>query len=126
MNKTEIYDSFVSMCLVEACKRYGNHCNIILAMPLTHKKISDKMLLKILNVVHGALGYSIYLKMNFFSYWWLRLTTKTKFPRFTKRTKLQGDFVIEDKDSLDFFDRPTRAVSQPITLLEEVYNAYYR
>lgn len=126
MSKTELYDSFVSMCLVEACKRYGNHRNIILTMPLTHKKISDRMLLKILNVVHSALGYTIYLQMGFFSYWWLRLTTKTKFQRYTKRTSLQGDFVIEDQDSLNFFDRPARAIAQPITILEEVYNAYYR
>ena len=124
-NKYEVYDSFVSMCLVEAHKRYGNKRNIIITTPLSSKKISDRMLLKILGVVHGALGYTIYLQTGFFHYWWLRLTTKTQFTRYTKRTKLEGDFVIEDKDALDFFDRPSRACEQPITIIEEVYNAYY-
>ena len=43
-----IYDNFIGMCMVEMRKRYGEKQNVILAMPLSYKTVSDKMLLKIM------------------------------------------------------------------------------
>ena len=119
-----IYDNFLGMCMVEMRKRYGEKQNIILAMPLSHKKVSDKMLLKIMAYA-GVLGYQVYIRANFFKYLWLKLHTKTTLRRLTRRTKLENGITVEECDALEWFDRPARALNLPITIVEETYNAYY-
>lgn len=119
-----IYDNFLGICMVEMRKRYGEKQNIILAMPLSHKKVSDKMLLKVMAYC-GVLGYQVYIKMGFFKYLWLKLHTKTTLRRLTRRTKLENGITVEECDALEWFDRPARALNLPITIVEETYNAYY-